>query len=172
MNNLQYLLQLLLYSWCNRTQTYVALNKSIWSEEGFGNGKYISKIENHYKKIVENFLDVFKQMKYYWKLKEIIHKLENPIFSFHYKLLNTFSREFLEKFLLEDFDIYPILNVVLLKNRINKQNIPQIFLPNYTERFYVNGIEISVDLDDSDFAIIEDDSGVITRDKFFEIIEK
>lgn len=164
-------IKLLLYSWCNRTQTYVALNKSIWNEKGFGNGKYISKIENHYKKIVENFLDIFKQMTYYWKLKEIIHKLENPIFNFHYKLLNTFSKEFLEKFLLKKFDIYPILNVVLLKNRIHKQNIPQIFLPNYTEGFYLNGIEISVDLDDSDFAIIEDDGREITRERFFEIIE-
>ena len=165
-------IKLLLYSWSNGTQTYIVLNKSIWSEEGFAGGKYISKIENHYKKIVENFLSVFKQIKYYWQLKEIIHKLENPIFSFHYKLLNTFSREFLEKFLLEDFDIYPILNVVLLKNKIDRQNISQIFLPNYTGGFYIDGIEISVDLDDSDSAIIEDDSGVITTDKFFEIINK
>ena len=165
-------IKLLLYSWSNGTQTYIVLNKSIWSEEGFAGGKYISKIENHYKKIVENFLSVFKQIKYYWQLKEIIHKLENPIFSFHYKLLNTFSREFLEKFLLEDFDIYPILNVALLKNKIDRQNISQIFLPNYTGGFYIDGIEISVDLDDSDSAIIEDDSGVITTERFFEIIEK
>lgn len=163
-------IKLLLYSWCNETQTYVVLNKSIWSEEGFGAGKYISKIENHYKKLVENFLSVFKLIKYYWQLKEIINKLENPIFSFHYKLLNTFSRDFLEKFLLEDFDIYPILNIALLKNRIDKQNISQIFSPNYTEGLYINGMEISVDLDDSDFAIIEDDIGVITKDKFLEII--
>jgi len=165
-------IKLLLFSWCNETQTYVVLNKSIWNEEGFGSGKYIPKIENHYKRIVENFLSVFKQIKYYWQLKEIIHKLENPILSFHYKLLNTFSRAFLEKFVLEKFDIYPILNVVLLKNKIDKQNISQIFLPNYTEGLYVYGIEISVDLDDSDFAIIEDDSGVITTERFFEIIEK
>lgn len=163
-------IKLLLFSWCNETQTYVVLNKSIWNEEGFGSGKYIPKIENHYKRIVENFLSVFKQIKYYWQLKEIIHKLENPILSFHYKLLNTFSREFLEKFLLKEFDIYPILNVVLLKNKIDKQNISQIFLPNYTEGLYVYGIEISVDLDDSDFAIIEDDSSEMTTDRFFEIM--
>ena len=164
-------IKLLLYSWCNETQTYVALDKSIWREEGFGGGKYISKIGNHYKKIAENFLDIFKQIKYYWQVKEIIHKLENPILSFHYKLLNTFSRAFLEKFVLEKFDIYPILNVVLLKNKIDRQNISQIFLPNYSGGFYINGIEISVDLDDSDFAIIEDDSGVITTERFFEILE-
>ena len=137
-----------------------------------GGGKYISKIENHYKRIIGNFLFVFKQIKYYWHLKEIIHKLENPMCSFHYKLLNTFSREFLEKFLLEDFDIYPILNVPLLKNRIDRGSFHRIFLPHYTSGFYMNGIEISVDLDDSDSAIIEDDSGVITTDKFFEIINK
>ena len=133
---------------------------------------YISKIGNHYKKIAENFLDIFKQIKYYWQLKEIIHKLENPILSFHYKLLNTFSRAFLEKFVLEKFDIYTILNIVLLKNKIDRQNISQIFLPNYSGGFYINGIEISVDLDDSDFAIIEDDSGVITTERFFEIINE
>ena len=74
--------------------------------------------------------------------------------------------------MLEKFDIYPILNVVLLKNKIDRQNISQIFLPNYSGGFYINGIEISVDLDDSDFAIIEDDSGVITTERFFEIINK
>ena len=165
-------IKLLLYSWCNKTQTYVVLNKSIWNEEEFGGGKYISKIGNHYKRIVENFLDVFKQIEYYWHLKEIIHKLENPIFSFHYKLLNTFSREFLEKFLLDKFDIYPILNVPLLKNRIDRGSFHRIFLPHYTSGFYMNGIEISVDLDDSDFAIIENDGCDITRERFFEIIEK
>ena len=163
-------IRLSLYSWCNETQTYVPLNKSIWSEEGFGAGKYLSKIENHYKKIVENFLSIFRLIKYYWHLKEIIHKLENPIFSFHYKLLNTFEKEFLEKFFLEHFENYPILNIPLLKNKIDRYDTPQILLPHYIEGLYINGIEISVDLDDSDFAIIEDDSGVITTDKFLEII--
>ncbi len=36
----------------------------------------------------------------------------------------------------------------------------------------MNGIEISVDLDDSDFAIIENDGREITRERFLEIIEK
>ncbi len=165
-------IRLLLYSWCNETQIYVPLNKSIWSEEGFGGGKYISKIENHYKKIVDNFLSIFRLIKYHWHLKEIIHKLENPIFSFHYKLLNTFSREFLEKFFLEQFDNYPNLNIPLLKNKLDRYDIPKIILPHYVEGFYANGIEVSVDLDDSDFAIIEDDSGEITKEKFLEILEK
>ena len=135
-----------------------------------GGGKYISKIENHYKRIIGNFLFVFKQIKYYWHLKEITHKLENPIFSFHYKLLNTFSREFLEKFFLEQFDNYPNLNIPLLKNKIDRYDIPQLFLPHYVEGFYANGIEISVDLDESDFAIIEDDSGVISKDECLKLL--
>jgi hypothetical protein len=147
------------------------LKKSVWSEEGFGAGKYISKIENHYKKIIENFLSIFRLIKYYWHLKEIIHKLENPIFSFHYKLLNTFSREFLEKFFLKQFNNYPNLNIPLLKNKLDRYDIPQLFLPHYVEGFYVYGIEVSVDLDESDFAIIEDDGRDITRERFFEIIE-
>lgn len=165
-------IRLLLYSWCNDTQTYVPLKKSIWSEEGFGAGKYIFKIENHYKKIIENFLSIFRLIKYYWHLKEIIHKLENPIFSFHYKLLNTFSREFLEKFFLEQFNNYPNLNIPLLKNKLDRYDIPQLFLAHYVEGFYVYGIEVSVDLDESDFAIIEDDSGEITKEKFFIILEE
>jgi hypothetical protein len=163
-------IRLSLYSWCNETQTYVPLNKSIWSEEGFGGGKYISKIENHYKKIVDNFLSIFKLIKYHWHLKEIIHKLENPIFSFHYKMLNSFGKEFLEKFFLEHFNNYPILNIALLKNKIDSYDTPQLFLPHYIEGLYINGIEISVDLDDSDFAVIEDDSSVITSENFLEII--
>lgn len=165
-------IRLSLYSWCNETQTYVQLNKSIWSEEGFGGGKYISKIENHYKKIVDNFLSIFRLIKYYWHLKELIHKLENPIFSFHYKLLNTFSREFLEKFFGEQFDNYPNLNIPLLKNKIDRFDIPQLFLPHYIQGFYANGIEVSVDLDESDFAIIESDSSEITKEKFFKILEE
>ena len=117
-------------------------------------------------------MDVFKQIEYYWHLKEIMHKLENPIFSFHYKLLNTFLREFLEKFFLEEFHNYPNLNIPLLKNRIDRYDIPQLFLPHYVEGFYLYGIEVSVDLDESDFAIIEDDKGEITKEKFFEILKE
>lgn len=72
----------MLYSWCNDSQTYVPLEKSIWIEEGFGDGKYINQIKNHYKKLIEDFLNIFKLIKYYWQLKEIINKLENPTFIF------------------------------------------------------------------------------------------
>ena len=84
-------IKLSLYSWSNKKQILVPLEKSIWIDEDFGGGKYISKIEKNYKNIVENFLYIFKELKYLWQLKEIIHKLETPTFIFHYKLLNTFS---------------------------------------------------------------------------------
>uniref|UniRef100_UPI004047A04B hypothetical protein n=1 Tax=Aliarcobacter sp. TaxID=2321116 RepID=UPI004047A04B len=163
-------IKLLLYSWCNDSQTYVPLEKSIWIEESFGDGKYINQIKNHYKKLIEDFLNMFKLINHYWQLKEIINKLENPTFIFHYKLLNTFSKEILENIVSKHFEIYPILNIPLLKSKIDKQDISYIFLPDYIQGFYIKGIEVSVDLDDSDFAIIEDDNGVITKDRFFEVI--
>lgn len=58
-----------------------------------------------------------------------------------------------------------------MKNKIDRYDIPQLFLPHYVEGFYRNGIEISVDLDESDFAIIEDDSGVISRDECLKLLE-
>ena len=162
-------IKLLLYSWCNGTQTYAVLNKSIWNEEGFGGGKYISKIGNHYKRIVENFLDVFKQIEYYWHLKEIIHKLENPIFNFHYKLLNTFSKKSLEDICLKHFNNYPILNVAILKEKVYDR-IHYLFLPNYVNGFYIFGIEASVDLDETDYAIIENDSKEILMQECLKLL--
>lgn len=161
-------IELYLYSWCNDKQDYVPLESSIWKEEGFGSSKYIPTIKTYYEKIIKNFLDIFKQLKYYWQLKELIHKLENPTFIFHYKLLNLFSKDLLEKLFLKHFDNYPILNIPLFKNSIFKQENPYIFIPNYISRFYMNNIEVNVDLDDSDIAVIEDDEGTITKEEFLE----
>jgi hypothetical protein len=113
-------------------------------------------------------VNIFQQLKYYWQLKELIHKLENPTFIFHYKLLNLFSKDLLEKLFLKHFDNYPILNIPLLKNSILDQKISYIFLPKYISGFYMNNIEVNVDLDDSDIAVIEDDSGTITKEEFLE----
>lgn len=158
-----------LYSWSNIKQSLVPIDKSIWKDFEFGAGKYISKIGNHYKRIVENFLDVFKQIEYYWHLKEIIHKLENPIFSFHYKLLNTFSKQSLEDICLKHFNNYPILNVAILKTKVYDR-IHSLFLPNYVNGFYIFGIEASVDLDETDYAIIENDSKEISMQECLKLL--
>ena len=80
--------------------------------------------------------------------------MEHPIFSFHYKLLNSFSKQSLEDICLKYFDNYPVLNVSLLKTKVQKDEIYYLFLPNYINGFFINGIEVSVDLDETDYAII------------------
>ena len=151
-----------LYSWSNIKQSLVLIDKSIWKDFEFGAGKHIPKIEKHYKSIIDNFLNIFKELKYYWHLKELIHKMEHPIFSFHYKLLNSFSKQSLENICLKYFDNYPVLNISLLKTKAQKDEICYLFLPHYINGFYINGIEVSVDLDETDYAIIEDEENKIS----------
>lgn len=158
-----------LYAWCNNKQKYVPLKNSIWREKGFGDSKHIPKIEAYYKRIIENFLILFEKMKYYWQLKEVIHKLENPTFIFHYKLINTFSEEILKKIFIKDFNNYPILNISYLKtNKLSRFNCNYIFLNNYIQGFFIDGIEVCVDLNESNYVIIEDTSNgiVITKEEF------
>ena len=45
-----------------------------------------------------------------------------------------------------------------------------MFLPNYINGFYINGIEVSVDLDETDYAIIEDDSNVISAQNCLKLL--
>ena len=163
-------IKLSLYSWSNKKQILVPLGKSIWIDEDFGNGKHINKIEKHYKNIVDNFLYIFSKLKYLWQLKEIIHKLENPTFIFHYKLLNTFSKDTIKNICLKYFHNYPILNISLLKNKIESNSHNHIFLPNYIEGFYIYGLEVSVDLNETDFAVIENDDGIITKDECLKLL--
>ncbi|MDK2083319.1 hypothetical protein PT502_05825 [Aliarcobacter butzleri] len=100
----------------DKTSNYVQIKKSIWSQNSFGKGKYIPKIKLHYKKVIKNILRIFKRLKYFWQLKELIYQIENPKFIFHYKLVNTFSQEILEKIFLTHFENYPILNIPMLRN--------------------------------------------------------
>src|SRR5574344_892025 len=84
----------------DKISNYVPIKKTIWSQDSFEKGKYITKIKLHYKKVIKNLLLIFKQLKHFWQLKELIYQIENPKFIFHYKLLNTFSQEILEKIFL------------------------------------------------------------------------
>lgn len=162
-----------LYAWNNNCQGYVPIEYSNWNEKEFGNGEYIPLIEEYYEEIVKNFLNIFKQLRYYWQLKELIYRLENPTFIFHHKLLKLFSQIKLEKIMLKHFEHNSILNVPLLRNYVDKFNTPHIFLPNYINNFSIDGIRISIDLDDNDFAIIEDtvnSNTIISKKEFLKRI--
>lgn len=120
----------------DETSNYVPIKKSIWSQDSFRKGKYIPKIKLHYKKVIKNILLIFKQLKHFWQLKELIYQIENPKFIFHYKLVNTFSQEILEKIFLTHFKNYPILNIPMLRNYNYSNNFQYIFLSKYVSSFY------------------------------------
>ena len=61
-------------------------------------------------------------------------------------------------------------NIPLLKNRIYPNYNDHIFLPDYIEGFYIYGLEISVDLNETDFAVIENDDGVISKDECLKLL--
>lgn len=150
----------------DKTSNYVPIKKSIWSQDSFEKGKYITKIKLHYKKVFKNLLLIFKQLKHFWQLKELIYQIENPKFIFHYKLLNTFSQEILEKIFLTHFENYPILNIPMLRNYNYSNDFKYIFLPKYVSGFYMNDILVRVN-SKNDFAEIEDVyNGVITKEEF------
>lgn len=150
----------------DETSNYVPIKKSIWSNDTFGKEKYISKIKRHYKKVIKNLLQFFKQLKYFGQLKELIYQMENSKFIFHYKLINTFSQEILEKIFLTHFENYPILNISMLRNYNYSNNFKYIFLPKYISGFYMDDILIRVSSKD-DFAEIEDVyNGIITKEEF------
>lgn len=70
--------------------------------------------------------------------------MENPKYIFHYKLINTFSQEILEKIFLIHFENYPILNMSKLKNHIFQDDFSTLFIPKYIKNFYMNNLIVSV----------------------------
>lgn len=145
---------------------HVPIEKSIWSQDSFGRGKYIPKIKLHYKKVIKNLLQFFKELKYFGQLKELIYQIENSKFIFHYKLVNTFSQEILEKIFLTHFENYPIVNIPMLRNHIYSSSFQYIFLLKYISSFYMDDIIVRVS-SNNDFAEIEDVyNGEITKEEF------
>jgi hypothetical protein len=139
-----------LYAWSNRAQDYVPLKKSTLSEE-----TNIPLIEQHYRPIIQNFL---KGLKGYLNnqscLKEFIDIIENPAVKYHYKLLNTFTKEELDK-INSLYRHIPELDVCMFYQEY-RIKFPYVFKVEYRNFFYIDSIEISVDLDDNDYARISD----------------
>ncbi len=167
--DLSYSIQIL--AWSNDEQKNVPLEQSVWSDESFFEGRFLPNLQDYYSKIIQRlitFLD--EEIRYYGHLKELIYKLENPILSFHNKLLNSFSQGTLEALYKNNFPNDPILNVDLLDRslKMKERRLRHILLPNYSNGFYMDGIEVSVDMNDSDYATIEDleNGGEMTVDEF------
>lgn len=161
-----------LLDWSNKEQNYVPIessdNKINFKESNdFNLKEFLLK----YSYIAKKLLDYFSSLKYYWQFKELFYHFENPMIRFHYKLLNSFTADELKK-IISNFDFSkPILNICLLES--NKTiNYHQLFLPHYFYGCYFcrEEIEISVDLEESDYVTIEDAKGKISKEKLFEIL--
>lgn len=160
-----------LMAWSNDKQEYVAIENSVWAID-FDDGRYLQTVINYYTPIVYKLLDFFNNLKYFREFKELFYRFENPTFVYHYKLLNTFTQDELKE-ICSHFDFSkPILNTVLINNK-NTLWIHEhkLFLPFYIGGFFLCGnFEIYVDLNESDFASIESDSGIISKEEFFKLI--
>jgi transcription termination factor NusB len=139
-----------LYAWSNDKQKYVPLKQV----EDYKT-KYICLIKEYYEPIIDKFLEgLRKYLKNKCYLKEFIHTIENPLVKYHYKLLNTFTKKELDKIRVT-FRNIPRLNICEFYKK-DEVKFPYIFKVDYCNGFYSNRIEVSVDLDDSDYAKIED----------------
>jgi hypothetical protein len=140
-----------LYAWSNDKQKYVPLKKSIYGETKSKKEKYISSIKKHYKPIIKKiFIGLYDYLKDYCYLKEFIHTIENPLVKYHYKLLNTFTKEELDK-IRATFRNIPVLNICEFHQK-DEVEFPYILEVDYIDGFYTGSIEVKVDLDNSDYA--------------------
>lgn len=98
-------------------------------------------------------------IRYADQLKELIYRMENITHIFHYKLLNMFTQEELEAISTRLYKSFPRLNIALLKSKENLSLQSNLFLPHYHTGFYAQEIEISTDLDKSDYPTIEYKAG-------------
>jgi hypothetical protein len=138
-----------LYGWSNDKQKYVPLKQIEYYKT-----KDICRIKEHYEPIIEKFIrGLSKYLNYNCDLKEFIHTIENPSIKYHYKLLNTFTKEELDK-IRATFRNIPRLNICEFYQ--GTIDFPNIFEVDYCNGFYANRIEVAVDLDDSDYATIYD----------------
>ncbi len=154
-SNIDYTLSL--FSFSNEAQKYVAIENS-WLI-GTKVENWLEDIALEYKPILDNFANILESIKYADQLKELLYRMENITNVFHYKLLNMFTQEELEAISIRLYKSFPRLNVALLKSQENLSLDSDLFLPHYHTGFYAHEIEISTDLDKSDYPTIEYEAG-------------
>lgn len=167
-----------LMGWSNDKQDYLPVDNSVYATEFheysiFDYGEFCIK----YTDVAKKLLGYFSNFQNYWEFKEFFYHFENPIIVYHYKILKTFTTQELQK-LTSIFDYsYPILNVAALDTCDRHTHYNMLFLTHYFNGcFFGIGkatdkyIEISVDLHESDYAVIENEDGKISKEKLFEII--
>ncbi|MCK9161696.1 MAG: hypothetical protein RBQ81_05060 [Arcobacteraceae bacterium] len=168
-------IDLALLSWSNDTQKYATIDKAYFTD--FEDAQDIIEFAaKHYEPIVEKLFAMFKEVRYFWTFKEFFHKAENHTYIIHYKLLNDLPYNKWKE-LLDSMNFTPIIDIPLVKaiDDIRHTTIENIIRPIVFNGFYSNGVEISVDLDESDYPVYEYDGdrfkcGKITKEQIMEVV--
>lgn len=133
----------------NHYGKYVELDKSFY-HDGLSQEDFYS-FKNYYMQIEQDFLTyITTTIDTKDKLDSFIQRLENPKFVFHPKLLNVFSQNELEGYFQKDED-----NILLDIKDVSK------FKPRQIDGWLNEEVEVSTDLDDNDFPLLEDREGNI-----------
>lgn len=169
-----------IFGWSNKYQKPIPINNSVYAIEFVKSDTFnYEQFLNKYINICKNFFSYLKDLKYFWQYKELFHHLKNPMIMYHYKLINTFTEEELKKIIcIFDFST-PLLNICNFQHPQNRLIcISKIFRPHYFNGCYFlvgkscsNGIEISVDLDESDEAVIECNEQKITKTELLHLLK-
>ena len=150
--NMDFSIELL--AWSNQAQKNVLLQDSIYSTET--SKKLYTNLKRRYKNIADNFLNYLeKKIKSKKDLELFLHYVKNPKLIFHKKLLYVFSQETLQMINKKYFSTYPILDIEKFEKEVLDISFEDIFLPHYIDGWYIDGIEVSTDLDKNPFPLIE-----------------
>lgn len=168
-----------LLGWSNHQQKHVPLQYSAYANELKESSNFdYEKLLLEYSNIVQNFSIYLTSFQYLWQCKELFHHLENPKTIHHYKILNTFTSAELQKLDYSKHTLRPILNTYLFQSKPTKKiRVNEALLCNYINGYFFSigrvcsdFIEISVDLDESDEAIIEKNGITISKEELFTML--
>jgi len=161
-----------LFSWSNEEGKNVAIENSFLQNVEIEN--FLEQVILKYEPILSNLIKILEAIQYPDQLKELIFRLENITYLFHYKLLNMFTQQELENIFSKNFNIYQKINVQFLK--IKEETLywqSNLFLPTYISGFYAKGIEVSTDLSRDDYPTIEfneDKKVTLSKEKILGIL--
>ncbi|MFW6307381.1 MAG: hypothetical protein ACOC08_01920 [Campylobacterales bacterium] len=167
-----------LFGWSNTYQENTPLMLSSWVDD-INEGKELNGILEKYSPLAQKFLKYLEEFRYAWEYKELFYQFEHPNIIYHYKFHNSFSCKELGRLSnIFDFSSSPILNTASFEANEGKLSYNELFLPYYfnscfffTDKACDSGIvEISTDLNESDYVVIENDAQRISKEELLSIL--
>lgn len=139
--------KLYFYTWSNKQGKAIPIVYSSLEES------VKKSILNTYKPIIDNLIKILQSITTSSQLKELMYRLKHSTYIFHYKLLNMFTPQELER-IFRHKSLYLKLNIPLLQASNKEHKLGNLFLPNYIDNIKANGVEIRVDLNTDDYPLV------------------